>query len=132
MLIYLMMSFSTANASFWCLEEQSSPHLQSSPIGKCWTDCDPENPTLQPAKGELAWTTSEEDCLDSPVHSSALTSTLRINSLNRIAAVDIDSIYPPIIVNMELGDSRIINSNFHSRLPTSQSLEALRTVIFLH
>jgi hypothetical protein len=131
-LIYLLLSFSTANASFWCLEEQSSPHLKSSPIGKCWTDCDPADSTLQPAKTELFWATDEEDCLDSPIYSSALTSTPRTNLANRIAVLDSNSLNPPLIANPGLEVSRFVNLNLPSRLPTTQAISALRTVVLLH
>ncbi|SHJ91595.1 hypothetical protein SAMN02745165_03531 [Malonomonas rubra DSM 5091] len=131
-LIYLLLSFSTANAAFWCLDEQNPPHLETSPIGKCWTDCDPENPTLQSNKTELFWATAEEDCLDSPVYSSALTSTARTNFANRVALPDIDSLNPPLIANPDLEVSRFVNLNLPSRLPTSQAISALRTVVLLH
>jgi len=131
-LIYLLLSFSTANAAFWCLDEQSSPHLETNPIGKCWIDCDPEDPALQSNKAEVNWTTSENDCLDSPAYSSALTSTFRTNSPNRIAALDIDSINHPLITNQASEASLFVNLNLPTQLPTTQTLAALRTVVLLH
>lgn len=131
-LIYLLLSFSTANAAFWCLDEQSSPHLETSPIGKCWTDCDPEDPALQSSKAELLWKSSENDCLDSPAYSSALTSMSRTISPNRIAALDTDSINPPDIFNQSLEASLFASLTLPAQLPTTQTLAALRTVVLLH
>lgn len=130
--VYLLLSFSTANAAFWCLKEQSSPHLELSPIGKCVNDCDPDDPTLQPAKMKLFWATAEEDCLDAPVYSLALTSTPRTKLANRIALPDTDSLNPPLIASLGLEVSRFVNLNLPSRLPTTQAISALRTVVLLH
>ncbi len=134
-LIYLLLSFSTVNASFWCQDEQNSLHLESSPIGKCWIDCDPKEPTLhqevEPATAQLFWTISEGDCLDSPAFSSALTSSLRTNSPNKVAILDIDSIFP-LIGNPDLEVSGSVNQHLSYQLPTTQILAALSTVVLLH
>lgn len=135
-LIYLLLSFSTANASFWCLEEESSSHLESSPIGKCWTNCPPDSDATQKAsvitQTAVYLSEQEEDCLDSPVYTSALTSSQRTSTPNRILATDFDTHDLLHIPNLSLEATRFAYLSLPSQLPAPQTLKALRTVVLLH
>lgn len=135
-LIYLLLNFSTANASFWCQGEESSSHLESNAIGKCWTNCPPESGANQQSMvtTQTAVFSSEqgEDCLDSPVHSSALTSLHRTSTPNKILATDFDTINPPHTPNSGIEVRRFANLSLPAHLPASQAIKALRTVVLLH
>ncbi len=136
LMIYLLLSFSTANASFWCLDEESSSHLESSPIGKCWTNCPPDTDANLQAivTTQAAVFSSEqgEDCLDSPVHSSALTSSQRTSTPNKVFTNDFDKDDLPHIPNLSVEGTRFANLSLPTHLPTPQTLKALRTVVLLH
>lgn len=135
-LIYLFLSFSPANASFWCQDEGSSSHLESSPIGKCWTNCPPDTDITQqaPVTTQTAVFSSGQgdDCLDSPVYTSVLTSSSRETSLNRIFETNFDTINLPRIPNLSVEVSRFTNPSLPAHLLVSQTLKALRTVVLLH
>ncbi len=135
-LIYLLLSFSTANASFWCQEEESSSHLESNPIGKCWTDCPPNTDTTQQTTvtTETAVFSSgqEDDCLDSLVYSSALTSSQRTSPPNKVLPTDFDTDDLPHIPNLSLEVTHFANLSLPTHLPAPQSTIALRTVVLLH
>ena len=135
-LIYLLLSFSTANASFWCLDEESSSHLESSPIGKCWTNCPPDTDANQQAivTTQAAVFSSEqgEDCLDSPVHTSALTSSQRTSTPSKVLATDFDTDDLTHIPNLNVEGTRFTNLSLPTHLPTPQTLKAQRTVVLLH
>ena len=135
-LIYLLLSFSTANASFWCLEEESSSHLETSPIGKCWTNCPPNTDATQQTsvttQTAVFSSEQEQDCLDSPVYTSALTSSQRTSTPNKVLATDFDTFYSPHIPNPGIEVSRFTSLNLPTYLPIPQTIKALRTVVLLH
>jgi hypothetical protein len=135
-LLYLLLSFSTANAAFWCQGEQDSPHLESSPIGKCWTNCSSEDASLLQDKAHsgvpLFWSAPEDECLDSPVYSSVLPSSVRTNSATRIAAIDFDSVHIPFITTSGSAATHFGFQKPPFQLPATQTLAALRTVVLLH
>ncbi len=135
-MIYLLLSFSSANASFWCLDEESSSHLESNPIGKCWTDCPPNTDTTQ----QTAVTTQaavfssgqEGDCLDSPLHSLALTSSQRTNMPSKVLGPDFDTDTLFHIPSLSVEVTRFANLSLPTHLPATQAIKALRTVVLLH
>ena len=135
-LIYLLLSLSTANASFWCHDEERSSHLESNPIGKCWTNCPPDTDATQltSATTQSAVFSSEQgdDCLDSPVYTSALTSSHRTNAPTRILATDYDTINLPHIPNLSIEVTHFANLNLPAHLSVPQTIKALRTVVLLH
>lgn len=136
MLIYLLLSISTANASFWCHGAQNASHLESNPIGKCWTVCAPENAVLQgleSAPADVAWSMPQDgSCLDSPVYSSVLTSSHRTNPLGRILVADIDAVDPASLPDSDVLTSRFAGLSRPPLLPVPQALTALRTVVLRH
>lgn len=135
-LIYLLLSFSTANASFWCLDEENSSHLESSPIGKCWTDCPPNTDANQQAivttQAAVFSSDQGEDCLDSPVYSSALMSSHRTSTPNKILETNLDSFNSPHIPSPSAEIQRFPNLSRSTHLPAPQTIKALRTVVLLH
>ncbi len=135
-MIYLLLNFSTANASFWCLDKESSSHLASNPIGKCWTDCPPNTDTTQqttvPTQIAVFSSGQEDDCLDSPVYTSALTSSQRTSTPNKVLASDLESFSSPRIPNLSVEVTRFANLSLSTHLPAPQALKALRTVVLLH
>ena len=135
LLVYLLLALSTANASFWCQDEKSSFHLESNPIGKCWTNDHLNTDATQqtvPTQSTVFSSEPGEDCIDSPVYSSALTSSHRTNSLNRVHATAFDTINIPHIPALSLKVTRYANLSRPARLPAPQTLKALRTVVLLH
>ncbi len=132
-LIYLVISVSTANASFWCHASGSSSHLESNPIGECWA-----SPPFGEDEFQCCEETTEflsvqgEDCFDSPVHSLVITPANRTSPLSKITATDLDPINPHHIPVKSSGTALIADLSIVSTLPHSQILTALRTVILLH
>ena len=135
-LIYLLLSFSTAHASFWCLDEESSPHLESSPIGKCWTNCpgntDAGRQSIVTTQAAVFLSEQVDDCLDSPAYTSAVTSSHRTNTPNRIFATDFDTVTLSSISAPGLEVTRFANLSRPADLPIPQKIKVLRTVILLH
>jgi hypothetical protein len=112
-LIYLLLSFSTANAFYWCKEEASSSHLETNPIGQCWTDCS-SNATafqqnLETTQTEAFSPVPGAGCLDSPVSASLLTSSNRMSPLNRLFATPFYSVNFLHNPALGLGEKRFVN-----------------------
>ncbi|HMB15587.1 MAG TPA: hypothetical protein VKN62_04655 [Pelovirga sp.] len=135
-MIYLLLSFSTANASFWCLDEESYSHLESSPIGKCWINClsdtDANQQAIENTQSTLFSAEQEEDCLDSPVYSSALTSSDRTSTPNKILAINLDFFNSLRIPSLGIKNQRFTNLSLSTHLPAPQAIKTLRTVVLLH
>lgn len=135
-LIYLLLSFSTASASFWCHGEQRSSYLESGPVGRCWTACGSEGVRLKDHtelnKAELSRMMPGDDCLDLQVYSSALTSSTRSNVPHRIVVLDIDPADYPFVTLPGFEASPVIKQSIPSRLPPTQTSAALRTIVLLH
>lgn len=135
-LIYLLLSFGTANASFWCQADESSSHLESSPIGKCWTNCPPNTDTTQQttvtSQTAIFSSGQEGECLDSPVYTSALTSSQRTSTPNKVSATDFDTDDLHHIPNPSVEVTRFANLSLPTHLPAPQTIKALRTVVLLH
>lgn len=135
-MIYLLFSFSTANASFWCLDEENSAHLESTPIGKCWTNCPPNSDTTRQTTvtTQIAISTSGQggECLDSLVYPSALTSSHRTSTLNKVLATDFSTDDLPHIPNLNAAVTSFANLSISTYLPAPQTIKTLRTVVLLH
>lgn len=135
-LTYLLLSISTANASFWCHGAKNSSHLESNPIGKCWNLCYLENDSpqqrVESTQTEVFLSVPGDDCFDSPVCSPVLTSSNRPNTLSRVVAANFDSANLPFISDPTSGVTRFSNLGLPSQLPTPQTLRALRTVVLLY
>lgn len=136
LLIYVLISVSTANASFWCQESGSPSHLESNPVGECWALSALEKDELlccekitQPG---VFLSVPGEYCFDYPAYSSVLTSSNRISPLIKIATTDIALITLSFSPSKESGVARFANLTLASQLPHPQALTALRTVILLH
>src|SRR6056297_2122149 len=96
-LIYLLLGLSTANASFWCHEEENFSRLEFNSIGQCWTSCNRVDDNL-PHSEETATTESllsalGMDCLDTPVYSSTITRSNRSSALSKTAPVNRDVLH---------------------------------------
>lgn len=132
-LIYLLISVSTANASFWCQDSGGSSHLETNPVGECWDA--PEKNEIQcceVATGSGVFlSVPGDDCFDSPVHSSVVTSANRTSPLSKITATDLAPINLQHISAKSSGATRFSDLPLASDLPLPQILTALRTVILL-
>ena len=135
-LIYLLISVSNANASFWCQESGSSSHLESNPAGECWTVSPLEDDERlcceETTKPGVFLSVQEDDCFDSPVYSSVLTPSNRMSPLSKIATTDIALTTLPFIHSNDSGIAHFANLTLASQLPHHQALTALRTVVLLH
>ncbi len=135
-LTYLLLSISPANASFWCHGAQSASHLDTNPIGQCWTPCDQEDDAPQQrgeaTQAEVFLSAAGDDCFDSPVCSPALTSSNRPNMPSRVVAAHFDATNLPFLSDLSSGVTRFSSLNLPAQLPTPQTLRFLRTVVLLH
>jgi hypothetical protein len=133
-LIYLLISVSTANASFWCHEPGSSPHFESNPAGECFPARPAENDeccekTTEPG---VLLSVQMEGCFDAPVYSSVITPANRTSPLNKITATDLSQINPRRTLIKSSGTAHVFDLSIASKLPLSQTLKALHSVILLH
>lgn len=132
LLIYLLLSFGIANSTFWCQEDENSSHLEVNPIGKCWVNCSPETELLQQSL-KISQSTGlsfllGDDCLDSPVVTSALSSSKSTDLLTKNLSSSFDTTYLPNTPGLSLGITHLTN---HTHLPEFQGLQVLRTIILL-
>lgn len=135
-LIYLLISVSTAHSSFWCHASECSSHLESNPIGECWVFPSLGEDELQCCEeiteSGAFLSAQGEDCFDSPVYSSVITSANRTSPLSKITATDLDPLNPHHIPAKSSGTALIADLPITSKLPLTQILTALRSVILLH
>ncbi len=137
-LIYLLISVSPVNASFWCQKAESTSHLELNPAGECWAiapleeDGDGARCCEEVPNPGVSLSVQGQSCFDYPVYSSVLTSSNRTTPLSKIATTDITLTVLPFISSRDSGDARFANQTLASQLPRSQSLTAIRTVILLH
>ena len=134
-LIYLLLSASTGNASFWCQGNENSSHLESNPVGECWTVCHPEadhQRSDDASSSEVAVSAIVDECLDSPVYSSAITHSPQTDPQHKIDISDTGSIGLTFISANSLWDARFASLTRASQLPPPQALMALRTVVLLN
>lgn len=135
LLIYLLLSFGIANATFWCQEDESSSHLEVNPIGKCWVNCSPNSELLQqgfkvPQSASLSFSQGA-DCFDSPIFTSALPSSKSTDLLTKNLASSFDTTYLPYTPGLNLGVTHLANHILPGYLSESQTLKVLRTVVIL-
>ncbi len=135
-LIYMLLSLGTANAVFWCHTDENSSHLKVNPIGKCWVNCSPDSELLHhaskiPQSASLSFSLGD-DCLDSPVFTSALPSSKSTDLLNKNLASSFDTIYYHRTPELNSGIKHLANHLLSGYSPDSQTLKALRTVVLLH
>ena len=136
-LIYLLLSTSAANASFWCQGAEASSHLESSPAGKCLADCalDAEAPQFRNATIKTAATLSgmaAADCFDSPACLSALPPSNQSSPRSKVAVIDLctSDLFLFSAINSNYVNAG--NPSFIFQLPPRQAMTALRTVALLH
>ncbi len=135
-LIYLLISVSTANACFWCQGTENTSHLELNPVGSCWALPALEDDELscckEITKQGVSLSVPEEACFDYPVYSSVLIPSNRTSPLSKITALDITLTPLPSTPCKPSGIARFANLTHASQLPHHQALTAMRTVILLH
>lgn len=134
-LIYMLLSMGTANAAFWCHTGENSSHLKVNPIGKCWVNDSPDSELLQqcpkaPRSTDLH-SSPGDDCLDSPVLSSALPASKLPEILDRNPATSCDTTYLSHTSALNSEVKGLVNHSPPVYLPESQRLQVQRTVVLL-
>lgn len=134
-LIYLLLSFGTANAAFWCHSDEDSSHLKVNPIGKCLVNCSadselPQQDSKIPQSASLSFSL-DDDCLDSPVFTSALPTSKLSDLLNKNLVTSFDTTYLSHTPELNLRVTHLANHNLAGCLPECQTLQLLRTVVLL-
>ncbi|MFO7766588.1 MAG: hypothetical protein R6V33_09170 [Pelovirga sp.] len=134
-LIYLLLSFGTANAVFWCHADENSSHLKLNPIGKCWVKCSSDSELLQqgseiPQSASLSFSPGD-DCLDSPVFTSALPASKLSEPVNKNLSTSFDTTYLSHTPELNLGLAQLAKLNLPGYLPEYETLQVLRTVVLL-
>lgn len=135
-LIYLLLSTSTVNASFWCQGTETSSHLESNPVGECWTVCHPEeedHPSSDDSsREEVAVSSIVDDCFDSPAYSSALTHSTQTDPQHKVDVCETGSTSLTYVSTNSVGCDRFYALICAAQLPPPQALTALRTVVLLN
>ncbi|MDX2496164.1 MAG: hypothetical protein QNK27_14480, partial [Desulfuromusa sp.] len=112
-LVYLLISVSTANASFWCQKSDGSSHLESNPVGECWTVSPLVEDELlccgESSQPGVFLSVQGDDCFDSPVYSSVITPSNRNSPRSKIATTDIDLFNLPFVPTNSVGIARFAN-----------------------
>ncbi len=133
-LIYLLLSFNAANATFWCQADEDS-HLEVNPVGQCWVDCSPGSEALQPGwKGPQPASSSYtpgDDCLDLPVFTSVLPNSKKAGLLHKNPASLFATHHLPAVPELNLEITGLVNPLLSDYLPEAQTLTVLRTVVLL-
>lgn len=136
LLIYFILSTSTANASFWCQGPERASHLETNPVGRCLTSCvtkTDENPCLEPIQTQhVSISKRMKSCSDSPALFSAIASSSQ--SLQRIKAATTDTATDYDLRNptLKLERPKARQSLTSPLLPQRQALSALRSFVLLH
>ena len=135
-LIYLVLSASTGSASFWCQGAETSSHLESNPVGECWTVCHPEEegpPSSDDAsREEVAVSAIVDDCFDSPAYSSALTHSTQTDPQHKVDVSEVGSTSLAYVSTNSAGCDRFYALIRAAQLPPPLALTALRTVVLLN
>ena len=135
-LIYLLLITSTGNAFFWCQDLESSVHLESNLSGTCWNPCAPGEKERQhrdkSSNTSEAFSLDMGDCIDSPVHSSAITPANQHRTKNKSALTDINTTNPSWLQTKSFRAESPGSLYLAQRLPPRQALTALRTIVLLH
>jgi len=134
-LIYLLLSFSAANATFWCQTDENPPQLEVNPIGQCQVKCSSDSELLQ-QRSKISQSASPfflqvEDCLDSPALTSTLPSSKSTDLLKKNPASPFDTTYLPHIPELNLGMTHLASRILPGNLLELQRLKVLRTVVLL-
>ncbi|MBD1401605.1 hypothetical protein [Pelovirga terrestris] len=134
-LIYLFLSFGTANAAFWCHTDEDSSHLKVNPIGKCLVNCSadselPQQGSKIPQSANLSFSLGD-DCLDSLVFTSALPTSKLSTLLIKNSAASLDTTYLSHAPGLNLGGTHLARRTPPGHLPEHQTLQVLRTVVLL-
>ena len=134
-LICLLISVSSANASFWCLKSDSSSHLEANLLGQCWTSsshkdelqCCERSPETQ-----ASLSVQRDGCFDSPVFTSVITPSNRMSPPGKVTPTDTD-LYAPSFVPLPRAEiAGFTGRTPAQQLPSHQALTALRTVVLRH
>ena len=135
-LIYLLLSASTGNASFWCQGNEKSSHLESNPVGECWTVCHPEEDdhsgSDDASREEVAVSALVDDCFDSPANPLSLAHSTQVDPQQKIDVGETGLTCLPFTSLDRSGDARFASLIRASQLPPPKALMALRTVVLLH
>ena len=135
-LLYLLFSFSAANASVWCQGGECSSRLEFNSVGQCRTFCQTVDAELKHSAAAtdsgLFLSNPAGGCFDSPVYSSLITPTNRTNPLSKIAAAEIDPLHLPLQPTKSFWGGRFAPLTSALRLPPLLAMTALRTVVLLH
>lgn len=137
-LIYLLISVTPVNASFWCQKAESTSHLELNPAGECWVvapleeDGDGDQCCEEVPKPGVSLSVQGKSCFDYPAYSSVLTPSNRTTPLSKIVTTDITLTALHFISFKDSGAVRSANLTLASQLPRAQFLTAIRTVILLH
>ena len=130
-LIYLLLSFGTANAAFWCQAGEKSPHLELNPIGQCSSDAADYRHDLNILKAEAVSSLPGEDCSDSPAFTSTLP-TSKPTSLPSKTPADsfcLNNLVQAPGLSLEM--QGLSNHSLSACLPEPHPLKALRTIVLL-
>ena len=134
-LIYLLLSFSAANATFWCQTDENPPQLEVNPIGQCQVKCSSDSELLQQrskiSQSANPFFSQVEDCLDSPAFTSTLPSSKSTDLLKKNPASPFDTTYLPHIPELNLGMTHLASRILPGNLLELQRLKVLRTVVLL-
>ena len=135
-LIYLMLITSTGNAFFWCMDAETSPHLESNLSGKCWTPCsfEPEESqgNEQTSNAGAAFSSGMHGCVDSPALSSVITPTKQNNPKSKHSITDVNKLNSTFFLAKCLLADSLEKPFLAHQLPFRQTMAALRTVVLLH
>lgn len=134
-LVYLLLSFGTANAAFWCQTDESSSHLKVNPIGKCWENCSSDDGGFQQGfkiSQSARFSLSQgEDCHDFPVITSALLTSKPTSLLNKSLESSCGTLNLPHVPELNVKIKGLVNHSRPVYLPEPQTLKILRTVVLL-
>lgn len=134
-MVYLLLSFGTANATFWCHSDENSSHLELNPAGKCWDICSPDTGEFQQGlktlKTEGISSLPENDCLDTPVLTSTLPTSKPTSLLNTSPTSSFGTTNISHILALNLEFKGLVKHSLSAHLPEPHTLKVLRTVVLL-
>jgi len=134
-MVYVLLSFGTANATFWCHSDENSSHLELNPAGKCWDICSPDSGEFQQGlktlKSEGISSLPKNDCLDTPVFTSTLPASKPISLLNINPASSFVTTNVSQTLALDLEFKGLVNHSLSAYLPEPHTLKVLRTVVLL-
>lgn len=135
-LICLLISVSSANASFWCQKSDNSSHLESNLLGQCWTPSPLNEDELQccdrSTEKPVTLSVHDDGCFDSPVFTSVITPSNRMSPPSKMTPTESVLFGLPFIPTTNAGVAAFARQAPAQQLPSHQALTALRTVILRH